>query len=168
LRKKSIKTGLAVLLVLVSLPALASVAQAKVKKIKAKIFQENRSYWAFAREPACVGAQEGAAISAFFTAPLSLPAGAEITGVNYWRSSATGAQTELILYKLAKSSAVSPEKLVEGTSTAATGNNLAPHMAGTSQTPGADLKIRKDSFYFLEIKCEPGSYIWQVDVEYNP
>jgi len=150
-----------------ALVAGAAPAAATVKRFYPMQFLEKQSAQNSFRSPANIGAPVGG--QGEFWAPLSLPAGAVITGLTYWHSGGGPGtrQTRVsIAFKGSEGVQYDPRFIADAESTAGTSFPATVAVPG-AMNPLAPPKIVAGWRYWVDAYCEDGGAIWEVDVFYK-
>ena len=154
--------ALAAALVVCAAPAVAAV----LKIYPMQFLERNNAQYSF-RSPANIGAAIGR--EGEFWAPLSLPAGAVITGLSFWHS---GVGSGAPLTRVSIASKLSTEKpkydpsgVADAEGSGATGTPVTVQVVGSlTSGPHQVLASRR---YWVNAYCVDGGMIWEVDVTYT-
>ena len=147
---------------------IISPAEAKTKKYKPMKFTELYSDQDSMKFPGAVGTSNTSPGEVVFTAPVRLPAGTVITGLDMWCSLAPGGEALLrLVYYDPGEVAPIPHTVYAAETTAPTASQFTPAEINGVLIPLADRVIQKGKLYFLWAELEPDSYLWRADLSYK-
>ena len=147
---------LATLVILLLVAAAAGPADAKTKRFKPLDFTPVTSGINHTRSPQGLGGVGG---TASFSALLGLPAGSKITGIRFYSSGAASRRT------------ASVTRWAGGAIAGVESTEFVPSPETPALTEGwaaSDELIVAGQHYFVLVNAGPSTYVWAVDVDYNP
>jgi hypothetical protein len=164
LRIVSIAAGVFILTTAV----MISTAEARTKKYKPLKFTEVTSAQISMKMPAVIGTSDLSPAFVGFTAPVRLPPGTEVTGLDLWCSLGPGgrASVGLAYYDPSELTPVLHQVYVAST-TVETTDIFTPKKVEGELLPMADKVIRKGRLYFLQAGFDPQGFLWRADLSYR-
>lgn len=118
------------------------------------------------RTPVAIGASLGAPTDSVFAAKLSLPAGAEITGITLY-SNGLAQPRNLQLMRYTFTPVLTATMVAYGSTSAAQLVIHTPRADAIAIDP-AQAVIQAKALYEVGVLCSPGTAVWAVDVAYDP
>jgi hypothetical protein len=117
--------------------------------------------------PAVIGATDTSPFVAF-TAPVRLPAGTEVTGLDLWCSLEFGGQAMLALKYIDPSEIpLITHTMFSIATITPTADIFTPKKIEALPNPTADKVIRKGRLYFLQVDLSPEGFFWRADLSYQ-
>lgn len=164
--RSAVTTAAALLVLAATVPA--PTADAALLKIRSSAFRAMETDADYDRHPGAVGVSSKGSTFARFTAPIRLPAGARITTIRfYYTSAAPGDVFVRADYLDPQDPSGDVVNFGAAVTTLVSGEN-SPGLATLDlSTDPADTTVLARRSYFLTATAQPAGFLWEVRVSYE-